>query len=172
MTDKSLPQGHALLTNVRDLLTQSRQQVVTVVNSAMVQTYWEIGRLIVEEEQQGEVRAEYGKQLLKQLSLSLTQEFGKGFDLTNLSKMRALFRCFPIRDSLRLELSWTHYRILTRLDNEQATLNEGDLLLFDNERVMHGREVQAVGARHLQGCYADKDSLLSTTAILKAIPPN
>lgn len=86
----------------------------------MVQTYWRIGHLIVEDEQQGQSRAEYGKGTLKALSLSLTKEFGKGFDVTNLRKMRALFLYFPIRDSLRLELSWTHYRILTRIENNKA----------------------------------------------------
>ncbi|WP_422472377.1 DUF1016 N-terminal domain-containing protein [Endozoicomonas sp. ALB032] len=113
-------QHDKLLNNIRKLLTQGRQQVVTVVNAAMVQTYWEIGRLIVEDEQQGETRAAYGKKVLKKLSESLSREFGKGFDLTNLRKMRAFYLCFPKRDALRLELSWTHYRALTRIENDQA----------------------------------------------------
>ena len=101
-----------LLANIRELLSQSRKQVFTAVNTAMVQTYWQIGCLIVEDEQQGKARAGYGKQVLKQLSESLTKEFGKGFDLTNLRKMRAFYQCFPIRDAVRLELSRrlsTHY---------------------------------------------------------------
>ncbi|WP_422135348.1 PDDEXK nuclease domain-containing protein [Endozoicomonas sp. ALD040] len=113
-------QHDKLLNNIRKLLTQGRQRVVTVVNAAMVQTYWEIGRLIVEDEQQGETRAAYGKKVLKKLSESLSREFGKGFDLTNLRKMRAFYLCFPKRDALRLELSWTHYRALTRIENERA----------------------------------------------------
>ncbi|MDD9173924.1 PDDEXK nuclease domain-containing protein [Aliivibrio sp. S2TY2] len=105
---------------MRDVLNRSHKHVAQAVNSTMVQTYWRIGHLIVEDEQQGQSRAEYGKGTLKALSLSLTKEFGKGFDVTNLRKMRALFLYFPIRDSLRLELSWTHYRILTRIENNKA----------------------------------------------------
>ncbi len=86
----------------------------------MVQSYWEIGRLIVEHEQQGNRRAEYGKQQLKQLSQQLTERLGKGFDVTNLRNMRQFYHAFPIRDAVRLELSWTHYRTLLRIENAQA----------------------------------------------------
>ncbi|WP_170310648.1 PDDEXK nuclease domain-containing protein [Leucothrix arctica] len=120
MTNTPASQDKQLLDSVRELLTQSRQKVVTTVNTVMVQTYWQIGYLIVEHEQQGESRAEYGKALLKELSQSLTAEFGKGFDMTNLRFMRSVYQAFPIRDALRLELSWTHYRMLSRIDNEQA----------------------------------------------------
>jgi predicted nuclease of restriction endonuclease-like (RecB) superfamily len=101
-------------------IEQARGQLRQAVNSVMVQSYWEIGRLIVEDEQQGESRAEYGKQQLQQLSQQLTERLGKGFDITNLRKMRTFYQAFPIRDALRLELSWTHYRTLLRIDNPQA----------------------------------------------------
>ncbi|TLS81869.1 DUF1016 domain-containing protein [Photobacterium damselae subsp. damselae] len=84
MTTPSLPPSTSLLDNIRTLLIEGRKQVVHAVNSAMVQTYWQIGRLIVEDEQQGQTRAEYGKGTLKALSTSLTKEFGKGFDSSNL----------------------------------------------------------------------------------------
>lgn len=109
-----------LLSDIRQLLTHARQTVVQTVNTAMVQTYWHIGRIIIEHEQQGQARADYGKQILAQLALSLTAEFGKGFDVTNLRNMRRLYEVYPIRDSLRLELSWTHYRTLIRIENVQA----------------------------------------------------
>ncbi|MES2832902.1 MAG: PDDEXK nuclease domain-containing protein [Pseudomonadota bacterium] len=109
-----------LLQAIRELVQQARQQIQSSVNSAMVQTYWHIGRVIVEEEQQGDVRAEYGKQQLEQLSTRLTDEFGKGFDVTNLRSMRRFYQAFPIRDAVRLELSWTHYRYLIRIDNPSA----------------------------------------------------
>lgn len=86
----------------------------------MVQTSWQIGRLIIEHEQQGESRAAYGKQQLELLSVRLNVEFGKGFDVTNLRNMRRFYESFPIRDAVRPELSWTHYRILLRVDNPQA----------------------------------------------------
>ncbi len=114
MTNHAPSLNQKLLANVRELLNQSRKQVFTAVNTAMVQTYWQIGCFSclssVEDEQQGEARAEYGKHVLKQLSESLSKEFGKGFDLTNLCKMRTFYQCFPIRDALRHELSWRiHY---------------------------------------------------------------
>lgn len=109
-----------LLNNIKTLLIQGRKQVVTAVNTAMVQTYWQIGRLIVEDEQQGKARAEYGKALLKNLSIALTAEFGKGFDVSNLRYMRLVYLAFPNCDTLCHNLSWSHYRVLSKIENEQA----------------------------------------------------
>ncbi|PKG40273.1 PDDEXK nuclease domain-containing protein [Psychromonas sp. Urea-02u-13] len=120
MVNQLTENSELLLNNIRQLLIQGRKQVAQVVNSAMVQTYWEIGRVIVEDEQQGKTRAEYGKSLLKNLSNSLTQEFGKGFDSSNLRNMRLFYLAFPIRDAVRHTLSWTHYRTLIRIETEQS----------------------------------------------------
>ncbi len=109
-----------LLASLRDLIAQSRQQVLRAVDSVQVMTYWQIGQHIVEFEQQGENRAVYGARLLPQLAQQLSQEFGKGFDATNLRHMRAFYFAFPIRDAVRRELGWTHYRLLLRVQNEQA----------------------------------------------------
>ncbi len=109
-----------LLDTIRELLTRGRQQVVTAVNSAMVQTYWEIGRLIVEDEQQGEIRAAYGKEVLKTLSENLVREFGKGFSVRNLRNMRAFFLAFPNRQTLSAELSWSHYNKLITVESASA----------------------------------------------------
>ena len=84
--------------------------------------YWEIGRIIVEDEQQGKSKAEYGKATLKNLSKQLTLEFGAGFDESNLRNIRQFYLAFQKRDALRHELSWTHYRIISRLENEQLRL--------------------------------------------------
>lgn len=86
----------------------------------MVLSYWEIGRLIIEDEQQGKHRAAYGKAQLQHISGQLTQRFGKGFDVTNLRNMRKFYLAFPIRETLSLELSWSHYRTLIRLENPAA----------------------------------------------------
>lgn len=120
MTKHLSPSNQALLSSIRELLNTGRKQVAQAVNATMVQTYWQIGRLIVEDEQQGEARAEYGKAVLKNLSTSLTAEFGKGFDTSNLRNMRLFYLAFPNCDALRHNLSWTHYRTLIRVDNEQA----------------------------------------------------
>ena len=92
------------------------------MNFAMVESYWLIGQQIVEHEQHGEARADYGKGLLKELAARLTIDFGKGFDESNLRYMRLFYRCFPKRDTLRHELSWSHYRRLISVENEAARL--------------------------------------------------
>jgi predicted nuclease of restriction endonuclease-like (RecB) superfamily len=86
----------------------------------MVQTYWSIGRLIVEDEFKGKERAEYGKRQLETIAKSLTEEFGKGFDARNLRKMRQFYQSFSKWDSVSTELSWTHYRRLMRIENQEA----------------------------------------------------
>lgn len=109
-----------LLTTLRELIQQGRQRALRAVDMVQVQTCWEIGRHIVEYEQGGEARAAYGKGLLPRLAETLTQEFGKGFDATNLRHMRGFYLAFPIRDAVRRELSWTHYRTLLRVTSDKA----------------------------------------------------
>lgn len=110
----------ALVADIACEIEAARGKVRQVANSTMVQSYWQIGRLIVEHEQAGESRAAYGKQQLLAVSQQLTKRLGKGFDVTNLRNMRRFYQTFPIRDALRLELGWTHYRRLIRIENEQA----------------------------------------------------
>lgn len=116
------PVKENLYNNIASLIRESQNNVRTAVNSIMVITYWNIGRLIVEDEQQGKTRAEYGKGVLDDLSERLTAEFGKGFDVTNIRKMRQFYTLFPIRDSVSLELSWTHYRHLLKVESEKSRL--------------------------------------------------
>lgn len=105
---------------VREILESARSNAYRAVNFVMVQAYWEIGRTIVEEEQKGDSRADYGIGLLISLSNRLTVDYGKGFDESNLRNMRIFYMRFPKRDALRHELSWTHYRILMRVEKESA----------------------------------------------------
>jgi predicted nuclease of restriction endonuclease-like (RecB) superfamily len=109
-----------LLDALRGLIQQGRQQALRAVDMVQVQTCWEVGRHIVEFEQGGEARAAYGKRLLPELAQTLTREFGRGFDATNLRHMRGFFLAFPIRDAVRRELSWTHYRLLLRVSSAEA----------------------------------------------------
>lgn len=111
-----------LLGQLRSLIQQGRQEILNTVDRVQVRTYWEIGHHIVEFEQGGAARAEYGEKLLLHLSNRLTNEFGKGFDARNLRNMRAFYQAFPIWHALRTELSWTHYRTLLRVDHEPARL--------------------------------------------------
>lgn len=104
---------------IKAILESARNQVYTAANSAMVQAYWNIGKSISEQQGKSE-RAEYGKQLIQELSKQLTRDFGKGFTASNLRNMRQFYLTFPNCYALRSTLSWTHYRLLMRVENEQA----------------------------------------------------
>ena len=106
---------------VASILNAARNKAYATVNYAMVEAYWEIGRSIVEE-QGGEERAGYGDALLQSLAERLTEDFGRGFDASNLRYMRQFYLAFPIRDALRHELSWTHYRRLSRIADAEARM--------------------------------------------------
>ena len=105
--------GSTVYESIRSCLADARMKAFTAINTAMVQAYWEVGQEIAAAI--GD-RAEYGKQLLKFLSERLTAEFGKGFNERNLRFMRQFYQTFPIRNALRTELTWTHYRLLMRVD--------------------------------------------------------
>ncbi|WP_317170351.1 PDDEXK nuclease domain-containing protein [Frigoriflavimonas asaccharolytica] len=105
-----------LFQSAKQIISLAREKVFRVANSTLLLTYWQIGQLIVEDEQKGKERAEYGKYTLKNLSKKLSLEFGKGFDESNLRNMRSFYLAFPICDALRHELSWTHYRMLLKID--------------------------------------------------------
>ena len=128
-----------LYAGIVQLLQSARQAVVRSVNQTMVHTYYEIGRMIVEDEQQGKERAQYGKQVLKELSKKLTENFGKGFSVENLDRMRFFFKIYTssisstsltklgkpeinsigISDnpSRKFVLSWSHYLKIMRIEN-------------------------------------------------------
>ena len=114
----------ALYAKIAELLQSARQAVVRVVNQTMVYTYYEIGRMIVEEEQEGKERAAYGQQVLEEVSVQLTQNFGKGFSIVNLRQMRAFYLSYSIQQKSSAELqrphfqlSWSHYLKLMRMEN-------------------------------------------------------
>jgi predicted nuclease of restriction endonuclease-like (RecB) superfamily len=114
------PGFDGLLRELREFITESRRQVLRAVDVVQVRTCWGVGQHIVEFEQGGAARAEYGAKLLPRLGMKLTEEFGRGFDAWNLHKMKQFYLTFPILDALRPKLSWTHYRILMRVEDEQA----------------------------------------------------
>lgn len=130
MTNK--PSNTKFFSQIVDLLQSARNKVVRTVNQTMVMTYFEIGRMIVEEEQDGKERADYGKQILKELSDVLTKEFGKGFSVDNLENMRRFYLIYGKSETLsrisenaisetssrNFDLSWSHYLKLIRIDDE------------------------------------------------------
>ncbi len=116
----TLQAGDGLYEEVAALILAARSRVRSTVNQEMVLTYWRIGQLIVEDEQEGEAQAEYGKAILRSLSERLAAEFGKGFDVTNLQYMRKFYLLFPKQDAVRPNLSWTHYRLLLKVESKAA----------------------------------------------------
>lgn len=109
-----------IYSEIKETLLTSRSQAYSAVNFAIVQTYWQIGRIIVEHEQNGSIRAEYGKAVLQKISENLQKEFGNGFSVRNLQQMKKFYIIFPNTNALRSQLTWTHYRALLRVDNDTA----------------------------------------------------
>lgn len=106
---------------IKRIVTQARQKAYTAINSAMVEAYWQMGKRIVEQEQQGKDRADYGSQLLKSLSKELTAEFGKGFSVPSLYNYRSFYLTFPeIFSTPWRILTWSHYKRLLSVSNADA----------------------------------------------------
>ncbi len=114
------PAPGLLLGQLRALIQEARSRVLRSADVIQVQTCWQVGRHIVEFEQGGAERAAYGERLIPRLAEHLTAEFGKGFDARNLWQMRNFHLAFPNVNALRSQLSWTHYRLLLRLDSPAA----------------------------------------------------
>ena len=111
-----------LYSEIKETLLSYRSKAYSAVNFAMVQAYWQIGRIIVEHEQNGKARAEYGKATLEELSRRLTEDFGKGFSVRTLQQTKKFYAMFPIANTLCSQLTWTHYRLLLSVESEQARL--------------------------------------------------
>jgi predicted nuclease of restriction endonuclease-like (RecB) superfamily len=110
-------------TEIKSILSDARKKAYSAVNLAMVEAYWLIGKRIVEEEQNGNNRAEYGDYLIKNLSIELKNMLGKGFSVANLKNFRQFYMVFPDFQksyALRSQLSWSHYRLIMRVENERA----------------------------------------------------
>ena len=118
--DEALASYQDIYSEIKDALLLSRKQAYNAVNTAMIQAYWHIGRIIVEHEQNGSLRAEYGKAILQSISERLQQEFGNGFSVRSLQQMKKFYVMFPNTNALRSQLTWTHYRALLRVENDDA----------------------------------------------------
>ena len=116
----SLEKIESTYQNIRSVLEKARSKSFKAVNFIMVRAYWNIGKIIVEDEQKGKKRAGYGKALIEELSRRLTSEYGKGFTKNNLWYMRQFFITFPILHAVRGELTWTHYRLLLKIEKSEA----------------------------------------------------
>lgn len=149
--------------NIKEILETARKKAYAAINFAMVEAYWEIGKRIVEM-QDGNKTAEYGKQLIKELSRKLTIDYGKGFDETNLRKMRQFYLCFQKRDALRLELSWTHYRLIMKVENEKARLFYVEEAIKSNWSTrQHSRQINTFSYERLLASKGNYDVVEDTT---------
>ena len=113
------------INEIKTILKNARQKAYTAVNSAMVEAYWEIGRRIVEEEQNGKERAEYGKEILQNLSKVLTEEFGKGYSYRTLREIRQFYLMFSDFEKWRTvsaKLTWSHFQKVLRVSDEKARI--------------------------------------------------
>ncbi len=115
-----------IINDISHILRQAQANAYRSINQAMVQAYWLVGKRIVEEEQQGEAKAAYGKRVIKSLSAALQAEFGKGFSERNIENMRAFYLQYPIPQTVSAELqtpdfqlSWSHYQMLLRIENKE-----------------------------------------------------
>ena len=117
LSPKSDSEYEYLLQNVGDALSRGRQRVASYIGTQTVRTYWEIGKYIVEYEQNGNEKAEYGTNLLKRLSRDLTDRYGSGFGMSNVNKMRKMYIEYPILQTLSAKLTWSHYVELLKIDD-------------------------------------------------------
>ena len=118
MTEKNISIRNAFLNQIRNIIAEAQEKAVRAVDFQRVLMYWNIGKTIFEEEQQGQERAEYGTYLIKHLSKELEPEYGTSFSVRQLELSRQFFRTFPIANSLRSQLNWTQYRLLIRIEDE------------------------------------------------------
>lgn len=126
--------NRSFFNDIRQIIEQARQKAYSAVNFAMVEAYWHIGKRIVEEEQKGKTRAEYGEYLVLNLSAMLTKEFGAGFSISNLKRMRQFYLLFPKGVTLWHQsenekgvtlshlLSWSHYKLLISVKSKPARM--------------------------------------------------
>lgn len=118
MTEKITSIRDAFLNQIKNIIAEAQQKAIRAVDSQRVLMYWNIGKTIFEEEQQGQERAEYGTYLIKNLSVELEPEFGTSFSVRQLERCRQFYKEFPIASALRSQFNWTHYKLLLPLEND------------------------------------------------------
>ena len=120
MSERSVTPTQDIYSEIKETLLRSRSQAYSAVNASMVLSYWHIGQIIVEHEQHGNLRSDYGKGVLKDVSERLQREFGDGFSVRNLQQMKKFYIVYPNANALRSQLTWTHYRALLRVEDDTA----------------------------------------------------
>lgn len=116
MISNNIDRSDQLFDRVSSIIEDAKYKIVHTINNTIVQSYWKIGKEIIEEEQSGQLRAEYGKSIINNLSERLTEQFGMNFNSRNLRSMRQFYAVYPNWNAVSSKLSWTHYRFLIRID--------------------------------------------------------
>jgi predicted nuclease of restriction endonuclease-like (RecB) superfamily len=120
MKKESLQNTDSLFERISEILEIAQSRIYHTVNSEMLYAYWNVGREIIEEEQKGKDRAAYGSALLEELAKRMTKRYGRSFSSRNLRYMRQFYKEFPKWNAVRSELSWTHYRMLLKVEKHDA----------------------------------------------------
>ena len=116
-------QNQSIIPDLKAIIATAKDKAVKAVDNERTIMYWHIGKRIFEEEQQGKDRADYGTYLIKFLSEQLQPEYGSGFSVRQLERYRQFYRTFPIASALRTQLSWTQYKFLLAIDNQDKIVN-------------------------------------------------
>lgn len=110
--------NYKMIEEIKEVIVNSRQKVIYEVNNTMLIAYWNVGKIIVQNEQNGSIKAEYGKQTLKEVSSELRRILGNGFSVSNLQYMRKFYITYPKQQTLSVKLSWSHYCELLSIEND------------------------------------------------------
>lgn len=162
--ENQLTPNNSMVLEIRELLENARKNVAQQVNTQLLTIYWNIGRIIVEYEQQNQIRADYGKQTLRELSKELTREFGKGFSRSNLQNMRAFYLAYEKCQTVSGKLSWSHYCELLSITDENKRS------FYEKESINSGWSVRELKRQIdsslyerllLSSGYANKEKVLS-----------
>ncbi len=133
--------NNKMIEEIKNIIVSSRNKIAYEVNNTMLLAYWNVGRIIVENEQNGNIKAEYGKQILKELSKELKQILGSGFSVSNLQYMRRFYLKYPKQQTLSVKLSWSHYCELLSIENDDErnflSTNNNNIFNFLNHFTIH-----------------------------------
>ncbi len=121
MISKNIDRFQQLFDRVSSIIEEAKHKIAYSIDSTMVQSYWRIGKEIIEEEQRGQLRAEYGKSVIDNLARNLTKKYGKGFSTRNLWMIRQFYSTYPNVNALRAELSWAQYLLIMQIDDLNIT---------------------------------------------------
>ncbi|TLD43033.1 MAG: hypothetical protein JETT_0603 [Candidatus Jettenia ecosi] len=134
MKNSPVPTIEQTYKSIKIILEKARSKSFKAVNTAMVRAYWHAGKIIIEGEQQGKQRAQYGASLIEELAKRLTVEYGQGFNKTNLWYMKQFYLTFQNLHALRGELTWTHYRLLLKIEKREKELIKLEIKLIKDKK--------------------------------------